>query len=240
MPNKKHHSGHAFLCASCGQSRDVHQAKPLALIGHPIDDLIHQEHPEMPSDALVCSECRDKYRRQYIETALAEERGDLSAIEQAVVQSLTEHEKISRDVNREFDQQLTFGDRLADRIASFGGSWQFIILFGVILFVWIGVNTFLLLSRPFDPYPFILLNLILSCMASIQAPVIMMSQNRQAAKDRMQSELDYKVNLKAEIEIQHLNMKIDQLINHQWQRLLEIQRMQLEVLNEMQNGDANQ
>jgi uncharacterized membrane protein len=236
MSNKTARPVESYVCVTCGQNRDKHLSKPLALIGHPIDDLIRQAVPDLAPETLICSECRDKYRRQFMEETLAEEKGDLTALEHAVLESLTEHENISRNVNHEFEGKLSFGDRLADRIASFGGSWHFIILFGIVLAVWIGVNSFLLLMRPFDPYPFILLNLILSCMASIQAPVIMMSQNRQAARDRLNSELDYKVNLKAEIEIKHLNMKIDQLLNHQWQRLMEIQQMQLEVLDEMQKA----
>lgn len=232
--HKFHSTDQTFVCGVCGESKVLHTSKPLAMISHPIDDLLKQDHPELAADRLICADCRNRYRRQFAEAALSEEKGELTSLEHAVLQSLTERENISRNPNLEFDTRLTFGDRLSDRIAAFGGSWQFIILFGAILTVWISINSVLFLVRPFDPYPFILLNLVLSCMAAIQAPVIMMSQNRQAAKDRMQSELDYKVNLKAEIEIQHLNMKIDQLLNHQWQRLLEIQRIQLEVLDEMQ------
>ena len=114
------------------------------------------------------------------------------------------------------------GEALADRIATFGGSWKFIIVFGSVLGTWIVINALVLRAKPFDPYPFILLNLILSCLAAIQAPVIMMSQNRQEAKDRLRSEHDYRINLKAELEIRHLHEKLDHLLSHQWERLAEI------------------
>jgi uncharacterized membrane protein len=233
MTKHKNHDSRSFTCGSCQKTRDLHTAKPLALINHPIDDLIKGEHSELPPDAMICAECRNQYRRQFIEATLSEEKGELTSLEHTVLRSLSERENISRNLNVEFEGRLAFGDRLADKIAAFGGSWRFIILFVSIMVVWLGVNSALVLMRPFDPYPFILLNLILSCIAAMQAPIIMMSQNRQAAKDRLQSELDYKINLKAEIEIQHINMKIDQLLNHQWQRMLEIQQIQLEVLDEL-------
>ena len=118
-------------------------------------------------------------------------------------------------------------------MAEFGGSWRFIIIFGVILFIWIVINAAVLMNKGFDPYPFILLNLILSCIASIQAPVIMMSQNRQEAKDRLRSEQDFRTNLKAEMEIRILHAKIDELLTHQWQRLLEIQQIEMGMMEEL-------
>jgi uncharacterized membrane protein len=122
---------------------------------------------------------------------------------------------------------------MADGVASFGGSWRFIIIFASILVIWIALNSFLLLKRPFDPYPFILLNLVLSCLAAIQAPVIMMSQNRQESKDRLRSQHDYRVNLKAELEIRQLHDKIDHLLSHHWERLVEIQQIQIDLLSEL-------
>ena len=129
---------------------------------------------------------------------------------------------------------MTFGQRLSDKIASFGGSWKFIIIFFFILVFWISVNSLILAFKPFDPYPFILLNLILSCLAAIQAPIIMMSQNRQEAKDRLRASHDYQINLKAELEIRQLHQKLDHLLSRQWERLVEIQEVQIELLNEMQ------
>jgi uncharacterized membrane protein len=136
-------------------------------------------------------------------------------------------------VDVQFQKKLSFGERLADHIADFGGSWTFISLFGAFILIWIVINTILLIVRPFDPYPFILLNLMLSCLAAVQAPIIMMSQNRQEARDRLRSESDYRVNLKAELEIRHLHEKLDHLLQHQWERLIEIQQIQIELMNEL-------
>jgi len=145
---------------------------------------------------------------------------------------MKEGELISENVDKTVDEQLTFGQRLSDKIADFGGSWTFILSFFFFLALWIAFNIYSL-TKSFDPYPFILLNLILSCIAAMQAPVIMMSQNRQEEKDRERSKHDYQVNLKAELEIRMMHEKIDHLILHQQQRLFEIQRIQIEMLQEI-------
>jgi uncharacterized membrane protein len=175
---------------------------------------------------------------EYVEDSLEEQKGELTGVEEAVLDSLKEQEILSRNINPEFEKELNLGQRMADRVAGFGGSWRFIILFAAILTIWIAINSIILLRRPFDPYPFILLNLILSCIAAMQAPIIMMSQNRQEAKDRLRAEHDYQVNLKAEIEIRQLHIKLDQLINHSWRRLLEIQQIQIDLMEEM--ADKNE
>jgi uncharacterized membrane protein len=133
----------------------------------------------------------------------------------------------------EFEREWSFGERMVDRIATFGGSWVFLICFGLFVMLWIVMNSLVLLWRPADPYPFILLNLVLSCLAALQAPIIMMSQNRQETKDRLRSQHDYQINLKAELEIRHLHEKIDHLLSHQWERLVQIQELQLELLAEL-------
>jgi uncharacterized membrane protein len=167
---------------------------------------------------------------------LAEEKGELSSLERSVVESLARHETLAEDVEAELQKELSLGERLADGIADFGGSWTFILSFGGFILVWVLINTVVLIVRPFDPYPFILLNLFLSCLAAIQAPIIMMSQNRQEARDRLRSENDYRVNLKAELEIRHLHEKLDHLLQHQWERLVEIQQIQIELMNELTAG----
>jgi len=154
------------------------------------------------------------------------------------VKSLTEHELFTTKLNVEYTQQLSLGEKLADKLADFGGSWRFIGIFGAILFLWFLVNTTFLLEKPFDPYPYIFLNLVLSCLAAIQAPVIMMSQNRQEEKDRIRAEYDYKVNLKPELEIRNSHEKLDHLLVHQWQRLLEIQKIQTELIEELSQKRA--
>ena len=135
---------------------------------------------------------------------------DLPAREQRVLRRIAARTAISRDLVEAFRDRQTFGDRLADQVAAFGGSWRFIILFGLAILLWVAGNAWLL-SRAVDPYPFIFLNLILSMLASVQAPVIMMSQNRQAAKDREAATHDYEVNLKAELEIMSLHEKVDDI-----------------------------
>lgn len=138
---------------------------------------------------------------------------DIPARERRVIERVAKRLAVSRNVNVEFDTELTFGNRLADRVAAFGGSWTFLILFGAVIVLWIAANTAVLATHTFDPYPFILLNLLLSLIAAVQAPVIMMSQNRLAAKDRLQAAHDYEVNLKAEIEIMALHEKLDEMRN---------------------------
>ena len=206
---------------------------PAELVRPGVTEIIRGEFPDWSSEAFICYNDLNRFRTQYVQDSLEEERGELSSLEADVVRSLHEQELLSRDVNAEFDRELTFGGRVADRVASFGGSWTFIMIFGAVLLLWIVVNSLILMQRPFDPYPFILLNLVLSCLAAIQAPVILMSQNRQEAKDRLRAEHDYRVNLKAELEIRHVNAKIDLLLTHQWQRLMEIQQIQMDLMEEL-------
>lgn len=150
-----------------------------------------------------------------------------------VLEAVRARESIVIDTNEVFQDTRTFGQRIADRIAAFGGSWTFIISFGVVLVLWTGVNTFILGRRheAWDPYPYILLNLFLSMLAALQAPVIMMSQNRQAAKDRLDAAHDYEVNLKAELEIRNLHEKIDELRERHWRELVEMQQQQIRMLS---------
>jgi uncharacterized membrane protein len=173
-----------------------------------------------------------------VESLLEAEVGELSDLEREVVQSMHDQEVVSQNVDSEYARHLTFGERLADRIASFGGSWRFIMIFTLLLVVWISVNSVLTLRGSFDPYPFILLNLVLSCLAAVQAPVIMMSQNRQEAKDRLRAENDYQVNLRAELEIRMLTERIEHLLHHQWRHLMEIQQLQTDLMAELARSSS--
>jgi uncharacterized membrane protein len=222
------------LCSVCGARVPLSEVLPVELVRGAAIKAIQEKVPDLPLEgSFICLNDLNRFRREYIEDVLEEERGTLSKLEQDFVDALAERELLSKNINIEFERDLTFGERLADKVAEFGGSWTFITGFGVVLVVWIMINSVFLLRSPFDPYPYILLNLVLSCLAAIQAPVIMMSQNRQDAKDRLRSEYDYKVNLKAELEIRHLNERIDLLLRHQWQRLLEIQQIQIDILEEL-------
>jgi uncharacterized membrane protein len=220
-------------CAICGKTFPKRDLVPGAAVRDVIVKEIAHDHPDWSPESLICRSDLAKYRANYVHLLLESEKGELTTLEQEVLHSIREHELLSKDVDTEFEQQWSFGERLADRIATFGGSWAFLICFGAFLAVWIGMNSMVLVLRPPDPYPFILLNLILSCLAAIQAPIIMMSQNRQEAKDRLRSQHDYQVNLKAELEIRHLHDKIDHLLSHQWDRLAQIQEIQLDLLSEI-------
>jgi uncharacterized membrane protein len=221
------------LCQICHQMIDLDEAWPGELIREGIITTIRKKFPEWDDHGYICQTDLNHFRGEYVEDVLEEEMGQISTLHEEVLESLKEHEILSKNINLEFEQDLTFWERMSDKLANVGGSWRFILGFALVIGTWVVINSIALLRQPFDPYPYILLNLILSCLAAIQAPVIMMSQNRQDAKDRLRSEHDYQLNLKAELEIRHLNEKMDLLLSTQWRRLLEIQRIQMEVLEEL-------
>jgi uncharacterized membrane protein len=169
----------------------------------------------------------------------------LNEVEQKVAslrERLGRKEHMNRNTNAEFKDNLTFGERVADKVAAFGGSWTFIGIFAAILLLWVAMNSFVLIraDKAFDPFPYILLNLVLSMLAAIQAPVIMMSQNRQSAKDRLEAENDYQVNLKAELEILSIHEKLDDLRDKKWVELMEIQQKQIDALSQLlKSGPAD-
>ena len=164
------------------------------------------------------------------------ESAELASLHKIIQETVDEEALITRRVSEENDKNVaTFGERIADRVAELGGSWKFIIGFSLMLVGWIAINTFVLTQKPFDPFPFILLNLVLSSVAALQAPVILMSQNRQGVKDRKHAENDYLINLKAEIEVRHLHEKIDLMVEEQYQHLFKIQQQQLKMLEELQS-----
>ncbi|PWV53397.1 putative membrane protein [Chitinophaga sp. S165] len=196
--------------------------------------MVRKDHPHIsPKSHLAISELNE-YRQKYLEHLFAKEIGELTEMEKMVLQKLKEHETLTDKLDDgDNSTNFTFGQRVADKIASFGGSWTFIIMFLTFILIWMALNIYWLANKGFDPYPFILLNLILSCLAALQAPVIMMSQNRQEEKDRQRAKNDYMINLKSELEVRILHEKIDHLILHQQQDMMEIQQTQLEMLNEV-------
>lgn len=220
-------------CQLTGKNLPIEKLASVHSIHPNILKLIQEKYPDWSPKGYIAVEELNKYRNQYIRQLLADEKGRLNKLDEKVIESIRNTEVLSRNVDVEGDQQLTLGDKIADKVADFGGSWTFIIIFFSFLFIWMGVNVFVLYNKPFDPYPFILLNLILSCLAAIQAPIIMMSQNRQEAKDRLRSQYDYQVNLKAELEIRLLHEKVDHLLMHQGQKLLELQQFQVEMLEQL-------
>ena len=196
-------------------------------------NLVIQNNPQFTVDKFLSNSELNDYREKYISDYLVKQIGELTEVEKTVLSSLKDKTTLTDKIVGDDEQTLTTGQRIADKVASFGGSWKFIILFGLFILIWISLNIFWLTNRSFDPFPFILLNLILSCLAAIQAPVIMMSQNRQEDKDRERAKKDYMVNLKSELEIRMLHEKIDHLIIYQQQELLEIQKVQIEMMNDI-------
>src|SRR5215213_5433011 len=194
MPKTPHASRAHGTCAITGRSLPERELVPAALVRPILLERIRADHPDIGADSLLSHAAIAEYRGRLVEDLLHEERGEIT--------------DFGRDVDSEFDERLTFGQRVSERIASVGGSWTFILSFFAFLVVWMAINVAIGLSRAFDPYPFVLLNLVLSCLAAIQAPIIIMSQKRQEARDRLRAENDYRVNLKAEPEIRHLHEKI--------------------------------
>lgn len=176
-------------CQICGDQR-VARLRPAIVVRPPVAEPIRDEVGRWSEDGWICLDDL-QYRHKYIQHLVQTEKGELTTLEQEVIDSFKEHEILTRNPEEEFEAAATLGQRLADRIADFGGSWPFIAIFAVVLFSWMFVNSSVLIARPFDPCPYILLNLVLSCLAAIQAPVIMMSQNRQEARDRLHALHDY-------------------------------------------------
>lgn len=195
--------------------------------------LIQKDYPDFNEKSVISADELRNYREKHITNTLLSELGELTQLEKTVIKSITDRTIVSDNLDEDDSEGFTFGQRIADKVASFGGSWKFIILFGVFLILWITSNIILLSNKGFDPYPFILLNLILSCIAAMQAPVIMMSQNRQEEKDRERARNDYMINLKSELEIRMLHEKIDHLTIHQHEQIMEIQQQQTEMMEKL-------
>jgi uncharacterized membrane protein len=221
------------VCAISGAELNRKSLITLGTLRPSLVEHIRRDFPDLDDHSLISLKELARYRTRYVEEILREEHGEYTDLDREVAESIARQETIAENVEDDFEEHRTLGERLSDGLASFGGSWAFLISFGVVLFGWMALNIAMAASA-FDPFPFILLNLVLSCIAAIQAPIIMMSQKRQEAKDRLRSFNDYQVNLKAELEVRHLHEKIDHLITRQWQRLAEIQQVQLEMLQEAQ------
>ena len=205
---------------------------PAALIRPKLAAIIARSVSGWGPDSSICHDDLDSFRSRYVEELLHEELGDITTLEESVIARIAGHETMTVNVDAHLDRKSTLGARVADHVANFGGSWTFIFCFAGFLVAWMLVNSAILLGG-WDPYPYILLNLILSCIAALQAPVIMMSQNRSAARDRARGENEYMVNLKAELEIRLLHEKLDHLLRTQFDRLMETQQIQIELMHDM-------
>jgi uncharacterized membrane protein len=220
-------------CSVCNKEFKNDQIVHSDMIRQGIYNLIKKDIPSWNESSVICKDDLHFYQNKFIHLLIESEKGELSKLELKVLDTMKQHELISLTSDTSSDHEWTFGERVADKIASFGGSWSFMGFFTGFLIIWITINSVIAFGKPIDPYPFILLNLLLSCLAAIQAPIIMMSQNRQEAKDRLRSQYDYQVNLKAELEIRQLHEKMDHLLSHQWERLAQIQEIQIDLLEEI-------
>jgi len=227
------HSGNGYYCQVCGKTFKKSELFPAELVRETVVHYIKMECPQWSDKGYICYNDLNRFRTKYVNHMLQDEMGEISNLEQEVSEKLVKHETLSQNIFDESLKDRTFGQIFSDRIAAIGGSWSFIIGFLLFLILWMAVNSYILLNRPFDPYPYILLNLVLSTLAAIQAPVIIMSQRRQEARDRLRAENDYRVNLKAELEIRQLHEKVDHILLSQWKRLIEIQEIQIELMNEL-------
>ena len=224
---------HTVFCQLTQEKIPIEDAVPVSTIRESIKKNIRKKNPTLDDKGYVSIKEFNLARNEYIQQLLEEEHGELSKLDIEVLKSIANADTLAKNINEELTETLSYGQKIADRVASFGGSWRFIISFGIILFIWILFNSIALAYQPFDPYPFILLNLVLSCIAALQAPVIMMSQNRQEEKDRLRAQNDYMVNLKAELEIRQLHEKIDHLLIQQGHRFMEIQQIQIDLMEQI-------
>ncbi len=223
-------SSHEGRCI-CGEDTARDELRAYDTVRPDVSAMIAKDHPEWGEGRSICRDHLTFYRRRQIEELLEDEFGELGRLEQEVLESLESGQILSQSPDEVIDQAASLGDRMADRVASFGGSWTFILSFCAVLILWMALNVGGWLFRPFDPYPFILLNLVLSSLAALQAPVIMMSQRRQELKDRLRAENDYRVNLKAELEIRQLHEKIDHQLVRQWEHLRALRSIESERPN---------
>ncbi len=222
-----------FISDISGKEFPVSERVSGKTIRSTIMEIIQKENPGFTAEKYLTISELNQFREKYTENFLTKQVGELTKLEKTVLSSLKNDTTLTDKIDGDDAQAFTFGQRVADKVASFGGSWTFIISFFIFLVIWILINMFWLANKGFDPYPFILLNLILSCVAAMQAPVIMMSQNRQEEKDRERGKNDYMVNLKSELEIRMLHEKLDHLIINQQQEVLEVHKVQVEMMSDI-------
>ncbi|MBN9226689.1 MULTISPECIES: DUF1003 domain-containing protein [Legionella] len=225
-----------YVCSVCEKSFPQNKMTSGELIRPEISKEIIRICPDWNDQHFICHDDLEVMRSRYVRHLLVSDKNELTTLKHEVLNRLDDKELLSPDMESHLEQKLSLGDRLADSIASFGGSWKFLISFSIFMAFWLGANSLIYWWQPTDPYPFIFLNLILSCLSAIQAPVIMMSQNRKEAKDRIRAQHDYQINLKAELEIRILHEKIDHLLSHQWEKMMEIEKIQLELLSELRSN----
>jgi uncharacterized membrane protein len=222
-----------FPCQICGKNKTRDDLVPASSVRASLAGLIIQDYPGWSPGGYICHEDLGRFMIAYVRHALECENNECAELKGTGKNDIPQEDHLPKNDYTEYEKKLTFGEHISDKIADFAGSWFFIAVFASLIFLWVILNTYLLLSRPFDPYPFILLNLVLGILTAIQAPVIIMSQNRQETRDRLHADRDYLVSVHTELEIHRLHKKIDHLLTIQGQRFLEIQQIQMEFLVEL-------
>jgi uncharacterized membrane protein len=222
-----------FPCRICGLQKRKDDLVPAERIPASIVDIIVKEYPEWSPEGYICRADLDRIMIQYVRDVVEHEKNGYASLEGTINNDIRVEDHLPKNENVEYEKSMTFGEHISDTLAGFAGSWTFLLVFAGLLFLWVILNSYILLSRPFDPYPYILLNLVLSVIAAVQAPVIIMSQNRQEARDRLHAERDFQVSIHTDAEIHRLHKKIDFLMANQGQKLLEIQNIQIELIEEL-------
>ena len=222
------------ICYVTGAEHDLDDLIPGDDIREEVLLEIQKDHPEFCDTSFISTRELFKYRQKHIESLVKTEVGQITELEQQVIEKMKSNKFIADNVEPDLEEEYTFAERLSDRIAEFGGSWKFIISFLLMMTIWMALNVWLYHNSGFDPYPFILLNLVLSCLAAMQAPIIMMSQNRQEDKDRIRSEHDYQVNLSAELQIRMPHEKMDHLMINQHRQFVEMPQIQMGLIQEIE------
>jgi len=233
-PEKKHPVSDRLACSACGALYRARQLLRVANFRSGLAAFLAKGRADgWIETARVCRNCLSRGRHDLLVEQLEHERGQLSVVEREIASKAAHHLTLAEDIERDFEQSTTRGQRLADRVSEVGGSWGFVSGFLATIVLWVLLNVIVFHDRGFDPYPFILLNLLLSCLAAVQAPIIMMAQNRMSQRDRRQADQDFRINLKAEIEVATLHEKVDHLLHAQWNRMVELQQLQLDILQEL-------
>ena len=222
-----------FPCRICGLQKEKSELVPADRIPASIVDSITREYQAWLPEGYICQTDLNRFRIQYVRDVVEHEKNGYASLERTIDNDMRVEDHLPKNDNVEYEKSMTFGEHLSDTLAGFAGSWTFLLVFAGLLFLWVLLNSYILILRPFDPYPFILLNLVLSIIAATQAPVIIMSQNRQEVRDRLHAERDFQVSIHTDTEIHRLHKKMDYLMTDQGQKLLEIQNIQLELIEEL-------
>lgn len=229
-----HHSSKIVTCQICKKTKPLKEVLPADMVRLSMVTLIKEAHDSWDEHGFICKSDLNNFRAQYVENLFDKEQGELSDVEKEVVKNIKDQEIITQNLYEQYNKKLSKWDKASDKIASFGGSWKFIGFFFTFMGLWMIANIIMAsYGKAWDQYPFILLNLILSCIASIQAPIIMMSQNRLEERDRLRAESEYQINLKAEIGIRNLHEKMDHMLFKQWEKTTEIQKIMIELMREL-------